>query len=626
MNRILDVIVLLLMLGALIPGCCGVHRYDSQLTMADSLIGCNLPDSALAILETLSADSLSTEGDRAYLDLLLTQARYKAYIPFTSDSIINRALTYYRAHPSEREKLTRAYIYKGAVMQDLKYPDSAMLYYKQAEVTADTTDYQIMGYINMRIAVLYQYTFFNDSAVVARMKNASRFYQAINDSLSLITTIGTLGLYDKIVGTDSAIFYLEKAIAIGKAVQSAKRFFYQSKLAGEYFYEQDYSRAKALSFDVILNGKDDCNENQFYYYAARSYIKLNQIDSALWVKSLIPPPEVTVDSMNMHLLLADLSQAMHKYRDYAYHAHSAYMIDNRITSNSAESPLSNKELTFDANQREKEMRHQSFLKISFIIGASLLIILGIILITVLIIKRGIKYYRGRLSIVQHEMEALMLETEERISSLQSERDTHCQQLLLQNREMGELVAERETHRQLLAHQRNELEKLRQKNNELESKQQTIADQVSIVVRHRNLALRELYDGIRVKSEEKRTKTVIPLVGMIKELINNHRVFHTPPKDTFWTNLRISVDGEYNGITSFVEEKYPYLSDKDLHLFLLMCGGFPNPIIRICMEYSHDATVSNNKRRLVKEKMKLGVTFDEFLSQYLQGRGLEDEPT
>ena len=45
-----------------------------------------------------------------------------------------------------------------------------------------------------------------------------------------------------------------------------------------------------------------------------------------------------------------------------------------------------------------------------------------------------------------------------------------------------------------------------------------------------------------------------------------------------------------------------------------------------MEYSHDATVSNNKRRLVKEKMKLGVTFDEFLSQYLQGRGLEDEPT
>ena len=136
----------MLVLGATVTGCGGAHRYDSRLTAADSLMRSN-PDSALALVEGVSHDSLIREGDRAYRDLLLTQARYRCYITATSDSAINRALAYYRAHPSEREKLTRAYIYKGAVMEELNHPDSAMLYYKHAEAVADPSDYFNLGYV-----------------------------------------------------------------------------------------------------------------------------------------------------------------------------------------------------------------------------------------------------------------------------------------------------------------------------------------------------------------------------------------------------------------------------------------------------------------------------------------------
>ena len=129
------VIVAMLVLGAVVPSCSDAPRYDSRLTTADSLMR-NNPDSALAIIEAVNRDSLTTEHDRAYRDLLLTQARYKAYIPATSDSDINRALSYYKQHPKEREKLTRAYLYKGAVMEELGFPDSAMIYYKHAEKTA----------------------------------------------------------------------------------------------------------------------------------------------------------------------------------------------------------------------------------------------------------------------------------------------------------------------------------------------------------------------------------------------------------------------------------------------------------------------------------------------------------
>jgi len=144
-------VVILLMVAALVStvtGCQGEARYDARLTVADSLLTSN-PDSALALVEALALDSLSTDGDRAYRDLLLTQARYKCYITATSDSDINRALGYYRAHSGEQEKLTRAYIYKGAVMEELGHPDSAMLYYKHAEATAAPDDYFNLGYFTM---------------------------------------------------------------------------------------------------------------------------------------------------------------------------------------------------------------------------------------------------------------------------------------------------------------------------------------------------------------------------------------------------------------------------------------------------------------------------------------------
>ena len=111
---------LLTMMAALVmivTGCGNTHHYDSRLVTADNLIAED-PDSALDLLETLPMTTLPDEADRAYYGLLLSQARYKAYVTATSDSDINRALVYYRSHPSDREKLTRTYIYKGAVMED----------------------------------------------------------------------------------------------------------------------------------------------------------------------------------------------------------------------------------------------------------------------------------------------------------------------------------------------------------------------------------------------------------------------------------------------------------------------------------------------------------------------------
>ena len=176
MKKLLAVILALLVLGAVVPGCGGTHRYDGRLAAVDSLMKDN-PDSALALVLALDTADILAEGDRAYRALLLTQARYKSYVTATSDSDINQALAYFRVHPADREKLTRAYIYKGAVMDELGYPDSAMFYYKTAEATADPADYFNLGYCNLRIASLYQNQFSRDSVAINYRKKAIYYFE-----------------------------------------------------------------------------------------------------------------------------------------------------------------------------------------------------------------------------------------------------------------------------------------------------------------------------------------------------------------------------------------------------------------------------------------------------------------
>ena len=291
MNKLLG-ILLMLVLVAGVTGCDGLRRYDARLVRADSLMQPD-PDSALAIVGAI--DSLAGDANLAYRDLLLTQARYKCYVDITAgdDSAITRAMAWYRAHGGEREKLTRAYLYKGAVMQELGHVDSAMYYYKTAEVNADPKDYYNLGYSNLRIAELYQTHFINDSAVLSRMRKARNYFSHTQDTNYWVITDGAIGAYLFGNDNDSAKIYLERAINNARLINS-NYYYYQSKLAGVYFYEEDYVTAKRLALDIIKNSSDGWDDNKYYYYASRSFIKLSQLDSAYWVKSLIPMPTTLV--------------------------------------------------------------------------------------------------------------------------------------------------------------------------------------------------------------------------------------------------------------------------------------------------------------------------------------------
>lgn len=597
MKNILLVILAAMVLGAVLPGCHHEPRYDSRLTAADSLMQKH-PDSALAIIESVMADSLADAGNCAYHALLLTQARYKCYVTATSDSNINLALAYFRTHPADREKLTRAYIYKGAVMEELGHPDSALLYYKTAEANAAPDDYFNLGYSNLRIAELYQSHFTNDSAVVARMKIAARYFMAVKDTNLLITATGAQGAYPTILGEDSARFYLKKAILLSKEINSPKSLQYQSKLVGRYFYSGDYLKAKELAMDIVRNGGDQSNEQQFYYYAARSYVQLHILDSARWVMSMIPSPKNVIDSMNLYQLMAEISKATHQYDDFARYSEKAKRIDIRILENSRNSQLVETELRWDAIEKEKNARSEADGHWGAIICFILLAIAILTVIAISIYNRRIRNYRKRLDSVSQELEKMLVETDEYKLKLEAIHENYRLQIIEKNDQLAEESKKR-----------------------LELEQSSLNSQVSSIVRYRHAALNELYQSVRriksVTSDGK--KRVVPLSGVIKELLENRRILNSPLPKSFWDNLKLSVDGEFRGIASFVEQQYPKLTERDLQFFMLLCANVSNHIIKICMNYTHDVTVSKYKKRLIKERIGLDIKFEEFIDLYLQGK-------
>ena len=607
MKNILLVILAAMVLGAVASGCGHEPRYDSRLTAADSLLRDD-PDSALAMLEALASDSSVarsdgaggidfSDADIAYHALLLTQARYKCYVTATSDSDINLALAYFRAHPADREKLTRAFIYKGAVMDELGHPDSAMFYYKTAEANAAPDDYFNLGYSNLRIAQLYQSHYTNDSAVVARMKIAASYFMAVNDTNYLITAIGTQGAYPKILGVDSACLYLKKAIFLAKKIRSPKGLQYQSKLAGIYYFNRDYKKAKELAMDIVRSDSGKCNESQFYYYAARSYFQLHLIDSACMVMSMIPPPSNAVDSFNHYQTLSELAKATRHLNDYVKYSQTAKDIDNRLMRVSRASKLTETELKCEASHHEKELKNEAVNHLAIIIGLVLLVTAILLSIAILFIRLRIKHYKNQLDASNRDLEKL-------ISDIDAGR--------------LRLETERKEHRLQLAEKDNELAEVNKKSHE--QKQDSINKQVSSIVRFRLAALNELYQSIRITSvKEDGGKRSLLLANTVRELYEKKGILQTPPSDSFWNNLRRSVDGEYEDIVSFVEQNYPEMTDKDMHLFLLLCADFPNQLIKMCMNYTSDVTVSKRKKKLIKERFGLDVKLDEFIQMYLDGQ-------
>ena len=104
--------------------------------------------------------------------------------------------------------------------------------------------------------------------------------------------------------------------------------------------------------------------------------------------------------------------------------------------------------------------------------------------------------------------------------------------------------------------------------------------VSELVAYRTAAIRELYQDIRVRiKDDSKVKKVIPLTSVFQSMHERNEILELNLREKFWENMKRSVDGEYNGIYSFVEQNYPNLNERDLKIFCILCADLSPKLIR-----------------------------------------------
>lgn len=87
---------------------------DRALTLLDER-----PDSALAILDAIRESKAAwPEAQRMRYDLAYAQAQNKAYVPFTTDSVVLAVADYYDRHGSDNERMMARYMV-GCAYRDL---------------------------------------------------------------------------------------------------------------------------------------------------------------------------------------------------------------------------------------------------------------------------------------------------------------------------------------------------------------------------------------------------------------------------------------------------------------------------------------------------------------------------
>ena len=543
----------------LLTGCRGEVSYDKRLLVADSLISVNA-DTALWRLEHINGQELGSARNRAYHALLLTQARYKCYVTATSDSTINVALKYYEQHPDEREKLTRAYLYKGAVMEELGQIEPAMTHYKRAQETASPNDYFNQGYIHYRIGRIYRDHLVADSTDITYFKEALRYFKQAPDSFYILACLNDIGSSYNKNNRDSIQPYLDKALTLAQhlgntrmerkvAINIAKTTMFNNG-------PEDIEKAKR-TVQPLLDDLDGCSPedlSDLLMTAAYTLAKQNKTDSAVLFLNQLPEelPNSRYESFRL-LCQAEIARSQGDIDQFARYSEEYRQLKETIINDEMQCQLRNVESQYDNETLKFKNERYRMMLTSWLLFA--LLALSVLAILMLLIFQKLSKRKRQLADREATIERLQGDTE-RLSAL-----------LEENKTMGEHLKE------------------------------TLKNQIQTFCQLVETYKKEYQDDPKIFTDAFK---------------NAYSV--NQPDASFWKGIQTYADLTHGGIVSRTIEDYPSLSTSDIHLLSLCCCDLPTTVMMACMGYNEVHAFYNKKRRLT-QTLKLKGSLKDFVDEH-----------
>lgn len=288
-TRLLSIIASLV-LASLVLGCTD-HGTRHIIACADSL-SLTRPDSAMAIMDSIgqTKDRLS-HSEQMYYELIRAKVQNRAYIDFTTDSVMLLVADYYDHHGSANDRMLAHYLL-GCTYRDLKEAPMSLQCYYDAVEAADTTssdcDYRTMMSIWGQIATILDKQYMPMEELDALNKYQKYALQSC-DTFNYIRGIEMKVLpYTLMADTASILKTIEDAVRLYKEhgyFQQAARALPCAIMV--YLDRHDLNKTHELQlYFEKESGLFDTEGNiakgrEFYYRGKGSYyFSINNMDSA----------------------------------------------------------------------------------------------------------------------------------------------------------------------------------------------------------------------------------------------------------------------------------------------------------------------------------------------------------
>ena len=204
-------VIYLLLILLILTSCAGNRKYDDLMQRADSIMNVNDDSAKVAIRMLDGVKSQLPEFSKAQkmrYELLRHKAMNKAYISFTSDSIMKEVVDYYDRHGSANERMLANYVL-GCVYRDMHEVPLALEYYNKAAEQADTTaadcDYGTLYRVYSQMGFLFSKQYLPYQLLDAFGK-AEKYAYLAKDTLNAIINYQNKGdAYDYLGKKDSVV-------------------------------------------------------------------------------------------------------------------------------------------------------------------------------------------------------------------------------------------------------------------------------------------------------------------------------------------------------------------------------------------------------------------------------------
>lgn len=437
----------------LIVGCSQSNEFDSAMNQVDSIMEANQNDANLSmlILDSIRPQlHLMSFPQSMRYHLLQAKAMNKAYVKFSSDSVMKKVVDYYNYHGSNYEKMTAKYLL-GCVYRDLGDSPSALknLYDATNYAGEDKESYRMLAHIHCQIADLLE----QQALVESNLKEldiARNYALLAGDTVDAITIFSLKApTYEIINKMDSAEIVTDSCINMFKrlgykqyAAQISAYGIKQLVNNGHFVKAHERLTAYETESGYFHDGEIEAGREVYYYYKGLYYLGLNQTDSArqMFRKCLIhiEDPNLQVAAYHGLSLLYDKIGPADSTAKYALLAYNAN--DSAYDKSVSEALIRQQALYNYSKYQESALRSaERAATLGWWLFASLALLVAVVCSTLFMYNKKKRAAGRRIAMIQerYETEKTLLQREmEEMNALLEERQSllETKENLLERRE------------------------------------------------------------------------------------------------------------------------------------------------------------------------------------------------